>query len=113
MLDPRPDEAALDALLARYVPGSMLDSNGTAELVAHCKRMRAEREALLADLSQAVALAQQQSEALTTVLAHCDEARRVARWLAANAHDSCSHGPCNEHCLARQAALAYPEVPHG
>lgn len=44
MADPRADEA-LDALLARYVPGSMLDSAGTAELVEHARRLRAERDA--------------------------------------------------------------------
>jgi anthranilate phosphoribosyltransferase len=35
---------ALDALLARYVPGSMLDSVGTAELVEHATRLRTERD---------------------------------------------------------------------
>jgi hypothetical protein len=39
-----PHDTALDALLARYVPGSMLDSSGTAELVEQCRRLRAERD---------------------------------------------------------------------
>jgi len=45
-------------------------------------------------------------------LAERDEARRVAKVLATRFYDSCSHGECcDARCIARRAALAYPEQP--
>lgn len=78
------------------------------------RALLAERDGLLADLSQALTLVERQSETLTTAIAQRDEARRVAREVAAlvRKHVIWQLMTHVERCRLERAE-AYPEVPHG
>jgi len=72
MPDPHPDHA-LDALLARYVPGSMLDSAGTSELVAQVTRLRTERDQAVHDAAFLAQCAAQLMHGGDALLEECAE----------------------------------------